>query len=223
MVIKFIYKIQCAFLMKCIILIGPPGSGKDTQADLLQPYGYFNFSSGQMFRNLDRSTDIGARVGELIDNGYFVPDDLTMSLFRETLERYSQEDLYNPKLETLVLNGIPRTVTQVEPVKEIVDVEKMLYLQVSKDICTNRTARRYKEQGRPEDTSELFDKKWNDFMELTFQIFENYVPIFISGKGTIYEVNELIRKELGIRKVDALVYSAKKSLAGLLTLNIHPT
>ena len=217
MVIKFINKLFVPFFMvldnlyeiirkisgqkyKGIIIIGPPGAGKDTQADLLQPYGYFNFSSGQMFSDLDRSTDIGNKVASIIDEGDLVPDDLTIKLFLQTLRNYIRDGDYNPRSETLVLNGIPRTVEQVEPVREIVDVLQIIYLQVSRDICAARIAERYREQGRPEDAPNLFDKRYFDFMELTFPILDNYIPVVIPGRGTKQEVHEKIKEALNIHQ-----------------------
>ena len=70
-----------------------------------------------------------------------------------------------------------------------------------RDECAYRTAERFVERQRPEDHPDLFDKRWNDFMTLTYVIFEYDVPLVIPGKGSKQKVHELFKEALNIHQV----------------------
>ena len=179
---------------KGVIFVGPPGAGKDTQADMLKPYGYVNFSSGQMFRDVDTSTDIGTQVHGWINEGYFVPDDLTIKFFLQTLKYYRRNGDYNPKLETLVLNGIPRNINQVELVNQIVDVQGVIYFQIRPEVCEQRLLRR----GRKDDKPEKIRIRQKDFVDKTYLLPDQYDGLVkvVDASKTPEEVHEQIKEEL---------------------------
>ena len=214
MVIRFIYKVFVLIRMVTggfyeltrrvfgpsygsIIFIGPPGAGKDTQADMLKQYDYVNFSTSQMFRDLNKETNIGALVSELINKVKFVPDDLTIKIFIQTLREYRQNGDYNPKLETLVLNGIPRNINQVESVNQIVDVKDVIYFQIRPELCEQRLLRMGREE---EDTIEKIRKRQKDFVDETYLLPDQYEGLVkvVDASRTPEEVHESVKEALNI-------------------------
>src|SRR3989344_3643513 len=126
---------------KAILIFGSPGCGKGTQAELLTKSNYFHFSSGNMFRNLNSKTELGKKIKILIDNGEFVPDDLVLRLFEDTLKKYIKDKKFNPEKEILVLDGIPRTKEQVHLLNKIVDIKKIIYLKLNDEAVLERTTK----------------------------------------------------------------------------------
>lgn len=134
---------------KAVLFVGAPGSGKGTQAALLAQTGrYFHFSTGEMFRSLDTSTDLGKYVRSRIDNGKYVDDATTIALFQQEIRRLVKERKFKPREQRILLDGIPRTVPQVGLVREIADVEQVIYLNTSDEVCVQRMKTR---AARPED------------------------------------------------------------------------
>jgi adenylate kinase len=143
---------------KAILIFGPPGCGKGTQAKILaEDKKYFHFSTGDMFRSLKndpymKDSEIGKKVTELISGGNFVPDNLTIELFYKTIEDYVQKGRYNPLEQTLILDGIPRNVPQVSLIKDRIQVEKIIYLHAEDlEVFAERISKRAQIEGRKDD------------------------------------------------------------------------
>ena len=137
---------------KAILVFGPPGIGKGTQAKLLaKDKKYFHFSTGDMFRNMDKTNSIGKQVHDLISKGNFVPDEMTVELFLKTLERYQKEGkLAENKI--LILDGIPRTEKQVGLLEGRIKVLKIIYFTSSSDeTLAERLQKRALIEGRSDD------------------------------------------------------------------------
>jgi adenylate kinase len=91
-----------------VVLFGPPGAGKGTQADHISSLlGITHISTGDLFRNLDKSSELGLRVKAIMDAGQLVPDDVTMEILAQ---RLGQDDVESGVL----LDGFPRTTNQAE-------------------------------------------------------------------------------------------------------------
>lgn len=126
-----------------IILLGPPGSGKGTQAALIQKkYNIPHISTGDIFRkNIKNNTPIGIEAKKYIDKGLLVPDEITLQIIED---RFSEDDCKNGFL----LDGFPRTLVQAEALgKELVKLDKKLdavvNLVVRDEVIVNRmTGRR---------------------------------------------------------------------------------
>lgn len=141
-------------LYEAILFIGPPGSGKGTQCQkLAADPAYFHFSTGEMLRSVDRTTNLGRTVQELIDNAQFVSDELITSLTQQTLAEYVGSGGFKPVHQYLLLDGIPRNVNQVESVKPFVTVKQIIQLVVPDDVCLSRMMHRAA-RGRLDDSSE---------------------------------------------------------------------
>ena len=126
-----------------IILLGAPGAGKGTQAELLCDTLHLpSISSGDLFRAaLGERTPLGLRAKAYMDRGELVPDEITVSM---VAERISQKDC----AEGVIFDGFPRTVTQAEALDVLLDkmqrrVDIVLYIKVSDDVLLKRLAGRW--------------------------------------------------------------------------------
>jgi len=118
-----------------IIILGPPGSGKGTQAKLIaERYNIEHVSTGDIFRaKKNEDSELGRKIKELIDNGKFVPDDITIKIVEEKLE--SLKNGY-------ILDGFPRTLPQAEALKEFASLNYVVYIDVSDNILIKRLSSR---------------------------------------------------------------------------------
>jgi len=187
---------------KAVLIFGPPGAGKGTQAKLIsENKTYFHFSTGDMFRGLDKNTEIGARVHELISGGNFVPDELTIQLFFETLDRYVTEKKFNPKKQILLLDGIPRNPNQVTLIEGKIEVTKIINLFISDYAeIIKRLVKRAELEGRKDDNEEVIKKRLNIYDTETHLILEKYPKekiLNIQGIGTVEDVFKEIASKLG--------------------------
>ncbi len=128
-----------------IVLIGPPGGGKGTQARILQEKtGIPHISTGEIFRSYARAgTELGLKVKSLMDKGLLVPDDLTLEIIEDRLFG-SQES----NKQGCILDGFPRTVTQAEVFGEILDrhdakIDFAINIKVANDYIIERITGRF--------------------------------------------------------------------------------
>lgn len=126
-----------------IVLLGPPGAGKGTQAQLIsKEMGLPHISSGDIFReNLKQETELGKQAKGYMDRGELVPDDLTVSMIRE---RLSRPDCAQGAL----LDGFPRTPAQAEALKQMLaelggQVKAVPYIKVPEEILVERLTGRW--------------------------------------------------------------------------------
>ena len=125
-----------------LILLGPPGAGKGTQAtNIVKEYGITHISTGDIFRhNIKNQTELGKKVKEFLDNGKLVPDELTIDL---VWDRLSKEDCKNGFL----LDGFPRTINQAKALQEGLKerglkLDKVINIDVDKNILVKRLSGR---------------------------------------------------------------------------------
>lgn len=125
-----------------IILLGPPGAGKGTQAEsIVKHYGTVHISTGDIFRkNIKENTTLGQKAKEYMDKGQLVPDELVVEL---VADRLSQEDVKNGFL----LDGFPRTIFQAEEldkvlVKHGMKIDKVINIDVEPEVLIQRAVGR---------------------------------------------------------------------------------
>lgn len=115
--------------LRTVLLFGAPGAGKGTQGKILAAIpNFYHFSSGEVFRNLSPESELGATFIDYSSRGQLVPDDPTIRLWQHHIEVAEHEGRFNPKLDTLILDGIPRNIRQAEMLDCTVDVRCVIYL-----------------------------------------------------------------------------------------------
>src|SRR5690606_11967917 len=98
---------------RTILLFGAPGSGKGTQGKILGSIpNFYHCACGDVFRNLRIDSPIGRIFLEYSSRGQLVPDEQTIALWRQSIEGVTRAGLFQPEQDTLVLDGIPRSVQQ---------------------------------------------------------------------------------------------------------------
>jgi adenylate kinase len=157
-----------------ILLLGPQGSGKGTQAKRISAeYGIPHVSTGDMLREaIAAGTELGLRVRPILDRGELVPDDMMVSLIRE---RLSLEDTANG----FVLDGFPRTVAQAEALDAMLretgrELTIVFELQLSDEACMKRLLRRAQLEGRSDDTPEAIRTRLERYHRETEPVIEHY-------------------------------------------------
>jgi adenylate kinase len=157
-----------------ILILGPQGSGKGTQADrIATSYGVVHIATGQMLREaVAAGTDLGSRVGPILDRGELVPDDLIIAVIRHRLNR---DDVQNG----FILDGFPRTMAQAEALDAMLrDIDRMLtvviLLEVPEDVCVARLLRRAEAENRTDDTPEAIRTRLELYRRETEPLVEYY-------------------------------------------------
>ncbi len=119
---------------KTYLLFGAPGSGKGTQGKTLGSIPrFFHCPCGDVFRSIDTRTKVGQAFLEYSSKGQLVPDEVTVELWKVAIDAAVDAHKFKPDIDTLVLDGIPRNVTQAKIMEEMIDVEKVFHLS-----CPNR-------------------------------------------------------------------------------------
>lgn len=204
------FKTQNSKLPKVIYVMGPPGGGKGTQAELLaQKIGYVRFSTGDAFREVSRQdTDLGRRVKETIDNGYLAPPEMAAEIVIAAVKKHIAQD------QGLIFDGTPRTVEEGIIVDDFfvqeeygsplviylkVDQEEMIRRNSQRKFClgikgdfpviTEEDAQRCAQLGgqvgtRPDDEPGKFATRWNEFMTRTYPVIEKY-----QKQGIVHEID----------------------------------
>ncbi|PWL21137.1 MAG: adenylate kinase [Candidatus Aquiluna sp. XM-24bin5] len=186
-----------------ILLIGPPGAGKGTQAALLaKHFGIPAISTGDIFReNVRNETPLGLEAKAFMDRGEYVPDSLTNALVRD---RLNQPDA----VDGFLLDGYPRTIDQVEELDDILDesdkkLDVVVQLTADSDELLRRLSGRAEEQGRSDDTPEVIKRRLSVYEEQTAPLIDVYAArslvAKVNGLGDIAGVTTRIIEVLDAR------------------------
>ena len=186
-----------------ILLIGPPGAGKGTQAALLaKHFGIPAISTGDIFReNVRNETPLGLEAKAFMDRGEYVPDSLTNALVRD---RLNQPDA----VDGFLLDGYPRTIDQVEELDDILDesdkkLDVVVQLTADSEELLRRLSGRAEEQGRSDDTPEVIKRRLGVYEEQTAPLIDLYASrslvAKVNGLGEIADVTTRIIEVLDAR------------------------
>lgn len=179
-----------------IVLMGPPGAGKGTQAVAVSQWlGIPHISTGDIFRaNMAQGTPLGIAAGVYMGRGNYVPDRITNAMVRN---RLAEPDV----APGFLLDGYPRTVAQVAVLDEMLaDVglalDRVVELTVDSDELVGRLLNRAAEQGRADDTEEVIRRRMQVYVEQTEPLTELYaakgILARVDGMGSIEDVRERV-------------------------------
>jgi adenylate kinase len=186
-----------------LLLIGPPGAGKGTQAALLsQHFGIPAISTGDIFRyNVKNQTPLGVEAKGFMDRGEYVPDSLTNALVRD---RLSHDDA----LGGFLLDGYPRTIDQVHELDGILTdagkrLDVVVQLTADTDELVRRLAHRAAAEGRADDTPDVIRRRLEVYESQTAPLIDVYAArglvAMIDGLGEIADVTARIVEALYAR------------------------
>ena len=138
------------------ILFGAPGCGKGTQGRALGALpGFFYCACGDIFRSISTTTPLGRTVAEYSNRGELVPDSITVKLWKTHLDNCVQIRAFNPERDKLLLDGIPRNITQAHLLADSINIKALLNLWCSDRVeLVARLCRRAVRENRLDDANE---------------------------------------------------------------------
>jgi len=180
--------------MKFIILVGPPGAGKGTQAKLLQErFGLPQVSTGDLFRyNLQNETELGKLARTYMDRGELVPDEVTVAMVKA---RLSEDNCAGGA----ILDGFPRTLAQAEALDELLadmggKIDVVPSIEVPQDVLVERLLKRAILEGRADDNEETIRTRMQVYEDQTKPLLDYYgekgLVVPVDGQQAIEEVQE---------------------------------
>jgi adenylate kinase len=183
-----------------LLVLGPQGAGKGTQsARISAEYGIPHIATGDMFRALDTSTELGRQVKAIMDAGTLVPDEITIAMIRD---RLGEADA----AEGFVLDGFPRNLAQAEALDEMLGgigrgLDAILFFDVPDSVGMERALKRAELEGRSDDTPDVIARRLEVYHEQTEPIVEHYrmtgklVPLHADlGVGAVWsEISEALQ------------------------------
>ena len=176
-----------------LIIIGAPGSGKGTQAKLIQKhFGLRHFSTGAQIRQeIAAGTEVGLQAKDCVEKGQLVPDDL----INKIVEKAILEDH-----EGIIFDGYPRSIIQEETLDQLLSkhreapIRAFIYLDVRKELLLERVLERGKISGRADDTAEVFEDRYQAYLAETEPLVESYrkkgILVEVDGNDTIENIFE---------------------------------
>jgi len=172
-----------------LVLFGPPGAGKGTQSEkLIKKYGFVHISTGDLFRwHTKNDTALGKKVKEIMNSGELVPDEITISMLKEELDR-------NPDASGFLFDGFPRTVAQAEALDKFMKnnntaIHFVIALDVNEKELRERIAKRRTLESRADDEEDKLNKRITEYFGKTIHVLPYYEKQkrlnTVNGQGNI--------------------------------------
>jgi adenylate kinase len=177
-----------------LLLFGGPGVGKGTQGQALGTLpGFFHFSSGAMFRELDMQSPLGRQVHKFADRGELVPDELTIDVWRNSLDKLSAAGEFDRNNDLLILDGIPRNVRQSTLLDGHIEVLRVIHLEASDpEAMVQRIKGRAVKENRADDADEsVIRRRLKVYREESAPVLDYYpraIVCTVDALGTPAEV-----------------------------------
>jgi adenylate kinase len=184
-----------------LILFGPPGSGKGTQAaKLVEKYNLVHISTGDLFRyEMGNNTPLGLEAKRYMNEGKLVPDEVTIGMLKNKV-------LAHPEAKGFIFDGFPRTIPQSEALDHLMEelnqeIASLIALEVNDEEIVQRLLNRGKTSGRADDTDEeVIRKRMTVYRQETTPVFEYYghqqKSISLNGMGQVDEIFDSLCSEI---------------------------
>ena len=178
-----------------IILFGPPGAGKGTQAKhLVKKLNAFQISTGEILREeIKKNTEIGKKISYDMNDGKFVSDEIVNNLIKNIVFDIKKKN-------RLIFDGYPRSLTQAKNLNQLLDETKqkidfIFFLNVNKETILSRIKKRKVLENRSDDDSDTIIKRYDTYMETTKPVLDYYSKNqnFKEIDGSL-EIDEITRK-----------------------------
>ncbi len=160
-----------------VLIFGCPGSGKGTQGVVLgQMSNLVHSAMGDIFRALDKKSEIGKEFLSYSTEGKLVPDELTIRVFRHHVDSCVETGEIDRDYHTLILDGIPRTVAQVGLLQDVVEVKRIIHLVMEdKDALIARLSARAAKSNRPDDADRaVIENRLEVYERETSPVLDSY-------------------------------------------------
>lgn len=160
-----------------ILMFGCPGSGKGTQGVVIgQMPNLVHLAMGDIFRSLDKESTLGQEFRSYATKGLLVPDELTVRVFRKHITDMLAAGTIRHDYHTLLLDGIPRTLAQVELLRDFIDVRRVVHLVMQdRDALIRRLSARAAKSNRPDDADPgVIRKRIEVYERETFPVLEAF-------------------------------------------------
>ncbi len=185
-----------------LIIMGPPGAGKGTQAKFIaEHFGIPAISTGDIFRaNVSAGTELGIKAKHFMDAGEYVPDEVTNLMVRNRIDEPDAEPGF-------LLDGYPRTVAQVEELDGMIKftghaLDAVVVLTVDQDEIVQRLLQRAQVEGRADDTEDVIRRRQELYTEQTEPLIGVYrergLLLELDGMGEVDEVTQRIFEALDV-------------------------
>lgn len=163
---------------KALILLGAPGCGKGTQGSALGALpGVFHCACGDVFRSITPTSPLGQMVASFSSRGDLVPDEVTIKLWRSFIDNRVQSAAYRPEKDVLLLDGIPRNLTQASLLNDIIQVRGVFHLRCDKTTeLVERLRRRALRENRLDDAKDEVIMHRLEVFQSTLQPLLNFYP-----------------------------------------------
>ena len=185
-----------------LLIMGPPGAGKGTQATYVADhFSIPAISTGDIFRaNVSRGTPLGVEAKKYMDAGDYVPDEVTNAMVRDRIAEPDAEGGF-------LLDGYPRTVAQVEELDGMIAdtghrLDAVVVLTVDQEVLVQRLLQRAQTEGRADDTEDVVRRRQEVYADQTAPLIDVYrergVLVEVDGLGEVAEVTERIFAALDV-------------------------
>ncbi|MBX7225330.1 MAG: adenylate kinase [Chitinophagales bacterium] len=187
-----------------IILFGPPGSGKGTQAvKIAEEFNLLHISTGDLLRNEVKTlTPLGVEAKKFMDKGELVPDEVMIGMISNNIDEYAG------KVKGIIFDGFPRTIPQAEALDKLLEfkqtsITKVIALEVDEEEIVERILLRGKSSGRSDDNDEAtIRRRFNVYQRETSPVANHYQQqdkfISVKGIGEIEEIFEQLKSAIEV-------------------------